>query len=1074
MTVPDQSLAVPKKMDEPHLTPFRALKPPCVDLSQVAIKYKNKKATGKDLVKSSMTLLETLRTTSNPVNLLDPKLADYAFFPLIPIFRGPKELPVRAVEVAIQCLQLLIVYGWRAQLPSDVGKQLLILLCFIAGGSATEAKVEDVNEEVGAAAFDCLGSLFQTSKGSFLGAPNIASENVPIFGHSVTVMLDGVTDGPSVRVRLAALAALHRMLEGSTDDEALRNVFPGIVSSLTKVLSSKSGSKRSIKVLTASLAALTKTLCSVISDDKVVDSRHASNDATAVAKSGSLATKSWATATAAQVKMALANLLPLRYHERSEVRDALYNLCTSVIHSCRSSLSASIPMLTETLVSLCSLSSDSGDANLYNVASVLAADTTLLEMLKGSLHDWIVALPRVMQSNDDTRKTRTINQVSVGFRLLENQDVSLDVLNDAMAASLRASVSVAIHVSSNAINPVSDTSLEVTQVLQSTDITLNPRKFGLVLFGESSERTTMDGLQRLAVQLKHLPISTSLQQGIINTLRTTSGDEQLASLWLSLQLLNNASDSSSDVDQYLSLPSNQYAEQPLLDDVYSFSLDILGKSTFDDEERWKLQALSLEAVALQAQAQKYDFRPELVDALYPILERLGSSNAALQQHAMTCLNIVSNACKHPNSAALIIDNADYLVNAVALKLNTFDISPQAPQVLVMMVKLCGSALIPYLDDLVESVFSILACYHGYPKLVASLFSVLNAIVEEAAKTSTPAIKASTDTTTRPQPYKPLSIASLASILHSNLEASTRPLSPPPSPPLKPTPTPSKPFSQENNNQEGEEDEEPTSPQPTTPPPLPLSRIHTLITSIITLTPSHLTTPSPPLRAHILNLLTSAFPLLATSTSTFLPLAATLWPAIITRISDPEPYITLAAANALATLCQCAGDFLAGRVEEEWVGLRKVYTKASAEMSEEHRIQGKKGRGMRWRVWDAVVQLILVEVRDVGISVEMEDGVFEMLGGVAAERVDVREVLEGLNLDALWIVEEKARRSRGGERLVKPEGVGGVEFRDVELWEEVEDVAVVKKNGGLRARKGEESPMESLKLEGAYPNIRVGR
>lgn len=1059
-------------MEDARVKTFRTLKPPCVELSQVATRYKSKKVTGKDLVKASEGLLETLRSITKPTILLDPKLADYAFFPLIPIFRDPKDLPVRAIEVAIQCLQILIDYGWRILLPADVGKQLLILLCFIAGGSATEAKVKDVNEEVGAAAFECLSSLFQTSKGAFLGSPAIASENVPIFGHSVTVMLDGVTEGPSVRVRLAALAALDSMIDGVSDDEALRNVFPGIVSSLTKVLSAKGGSKRSFKILTASLLPLTKTLCNVISDDKTGVSKENSRDALAVMGTRSNGTGSWATATAAQVTMALANILPLRYHDRSEVRDCLFELCISVIQTCRSSLSPSIPMSMETLVALCSQSSDSDKAYLFKVSRIFITDTGLLEMVKSSLHDWIVALPRVMQSNDDARKSRTIEQVSTAFKLLENQNVSLDVLNDSMSVNLRASVSAAVQVSSKAISPVPDNNLEVTQLLQSTNATSKSIDFSLVLFSESSSKTTMSGLQRLTVQLQNSPMSTNLRQGIINTLRNTTGDEQLASLWLSLQLLNDASSKFTDLDQYLNLPPDQDAEQPMLDDVYSFSLEVLGKSTFEDEDRWKLQALSLEAVALQAQAQKYDFRPELVDALYPVLERLGSSNAQLQQHAVICLNIVSNACGYPNSAALIIDNADYLVNAVALKLNTFDISPQAPQVLVMMVRLCGSTLIPYLDDLVESVFSILACYHGYPRLVESLFSVLNAIVEEAAKTSIAAIKPATDSTTRPQAYKPLTITSLASTLRANLEASIRQLSPPPSPPSESTTLHS------NPNNENEEEEPTSPPRPSSPPPLTLSKTHTLITSITSLTPSHLTTPSPSLRAHILNLLTSAFPILATSTDNFLPLAATLWPAITARLADSEPYITLAAASALAKLCECAGDFLVGRVEDEWPRLCGVYERAEKEMREEQRVQGKKGRGMRWRVWDKVVCLLLTIVRDVGVSAEMEDGVFEMLGGLVGERGDVRSVLEELNADALWVVEERRRRAKGGERLVKPEEVDGVVFGDVELLESVPEEAPERKNGGLKASMGLRggrtgaSPMESLKLEGIYPTIRM--
>ncbi|KAL2051784.1 hypothetical protein ABVK25_007940 [Lepraria finkii] len=1015
-------------MDEVRVKAFRALKPPCVELSQVALRYKGKKATGKDLIKALEDLQETLRAVIKQANTLDSKLAEYVFFPLSHIFRDTKDLPIRAVELALQCLQILVAHGWQSQLSPDLGKQLLILLTFLAGGSATDAKVKDINEELGSAAFDCLATLFEASRDPFLGDNIIQSHDVPILGHAVAVMLDGITDGPSAKVRLAALAALNNMISGIADDEALKNVFPGIVSSLTKVLSSKNGAKPSYRVLTASLATLTKILCKVISDDEAGESSEAQADAVAFIEAKEDGESSWATATAGQVRMALANILPLRYHERPEVRAAFFKLCVSVIEQCRKSLSQSIPMLTDTLIVLCSQASEIETANIFTLNGILAADASLLEIVKSSLHDWIVALPRVMQSNDDTRKRKALEQISTSFRVLQNQDIRLDTLNDSMAVNLRASVTAAIQDSSKAIRPVPESSLEVTQLLQFRSRSLS---FTPVLFNESSSRIAMTGLQKLAEQLKALPTSISLQQGIVNVnaLRSTSGDEQLASLWLSLQLLNDASVDASAVDQYLNLPPEYDAHEQLLDEVYSFSLDVLAKSTFEDEDRWRLQALALETVAIQARNQKYDFRPELVDALYPILERLGSNNAALQQHAMTCLNIVSNSCDYPDSASLIVDNADYLANAVALKLNTFDISPEAPQVLVMMIRLCGSALIPYLDDLVESVFSILACYHGYPKLVESLFSVLNAIVEEVAKSSTPLIEANSENN-RPRAYQPTGIADLASILHTNLEQTTRPLS-------QLAPSPPEPTLDQDEEQSS------SPPRPSSPPPAPLSKTDTLITSITSLTPSHLTTPSPALRLGILTLLTSALPILTSNTDNFLPIAATLWPVTSIRLYDSkenEPSTTLAAANALSILCKCAGDFLASRVEDDWDQVCKSYRRVEKEMKEESRTQSKvkgkeneiakasTGRGMRWKAWNAVVGLLLVTVRDVGVTSEIEDGIFEMLGWLAFEREDVRDVLEMLNADTLWLIEEKAR----GEVLVKPHTLEGVHFRDVKL------------------------------------------
>jgi hypothetical protein len=74
-----------------------------------------------------------------------------------------------------------------------------------------------------------------------------------------------------------------------------------------------------------------------------------------------------------------------------------------------------------------------------------------------------------------------------------------------------------------------------------------------------------------------------------------------------------------------------------------------------------------------------------------------------------------------------------MVNAVSLKLNVFDLSPQTPVVLKMMLKLVGPKLVPHLDDLVVSIFSILDGFHEYERLCEELFLVLGIIVEESSK-----------------------------------------------------------------------------------------------------------------------------------------------------------------------------------------------------------------------------------------------------------------------------------------------------------------------------------------------------
>lgn len=998
-----------------------------MELSQLALRFKSKNATGKQVIKSAESLHNILQDISRQSNALNEKLAEYVFFPLSHIFRDSKELPIRAVEVALQCLDILISCAWRSKISPELGKQLLILLSFLVGGSSVEAKTENVNEELGAAAFQCLRSLFTATSNAGLGEKGaIEPENIPVLGHAITVVLDGMNNGTSVFVRLAASHVLNSMAVGVSDQEALRGFFPGIVSSLTKVVRSGSGSTTSFKLLQTSLQTLEKILNKVISDQATFGHvRNPQQSSTATSnKLNSI--DSWVKATSSQVKLALANMVPLQYHERSEVRVALFQLCVSILQNCKKTLNQSTAMIVETLIVLCSQEDIENALELREKARrIFVDDADLLELSKSSLHDWILALPRIMQSNDDAPKRKSIARISTAFQLITTKNINSDILNDAIAFNLRASVSSAIQASpTQKVNSVSEGSLEVTKLLQSSSSTKQIVEFRPILLNEVSQKDSLIGLRTLAQQLKVLPLSDKLLREIIKTLRMTAGDDQLASFWLSLQLLTPETHANDTVEQYLNFPDDpEGSNNGLLDEVYSFSLDTLSRPAFEDESNWRLQALALETVALQAHHQKQDFRPELVDALYPILERMGSSNAALQHHAMTCLNLVSASCAYPSPGALIIDNADYLVNAVALKLNTFDISPQAPQVLVMMVKLCGPGLIPYLDDLVESVFSILACYHGYPRLVESLFAVLHAIVEESTKSPLLAIGPASASIKRQPIYHPTDVSSVAIRLRK-LNTPTTDSSSPSSPPSS---------SHDPTQSPRTNDDSPSPPSPTV-----------LLNTISLLTQHHLTTTSPALLLSLLSLLTHAFPTLSPYPDTLLPLLATLFPLLMARLhDDASPRICIAAAETLSAACRAGGDFLATRFHDEWDGLRILHRKREREMQAEQKVMGPRG-GLKRRAWEAVRGLVGAVVEWVGVrGGPMEDGVFEILGGEGEEgeerapkvemgdRVNPDEMalLEALNPDRQWLLRARAaarrrRRIRGGR---------GVQEARQEVW-----------------------------------------
>lgn len=1039
----------------------------------MALRFKANKATGKQIIKSIELLRQVLKDLSYQENILDSSLADYVFFPLSIIFRGSKELPVRAVEAALNCLRILISFGWRVRISAELGKQLLILLSFLAGGSHGEENAKAVNEELTIAAFECLESLFDAAGNAGLGSPkSVGPENVPILGHAISIVLDGVAEGPSAMVQAAALKALDSIIKSINDLELLRRFVPGIISSLTKLIRPGSGSGVPYKIIRSSLETLERLLSKVISDQKVDSSSKNAPKGLANVRKEQQQLNTWVQASSGQVKLALANIIPLQYHPRSEVRRSLFNLCMSILQNCRTSLSQSIPMLTETLLVICAQKSSADAVELLNLArTVIFHDPDILEIAKSSLHDWIIALPRIMQSNDDAPKERGIARVSTVFEIISAQNAMSSVLLNAVAFNLRSSVLTALQLdNSPVVHPISEGSLEVTKMLQSSDPGRSLLNFRPVLFAASSQKPTLNGLRTLAKQLRVLSISSNLQRGVLETLRTTSGDEQLANLWLSLQLINSeTSEEVHEVDKYFNIPSDEDAYTPIIDDVYSFALDILSEPSFEKESaNWRLQALSLEVIALQARHQKQDFRPELVDALYPILERMGSSNAALQNHAMTCLNLVSTYCGYPSPGALVVANADYLVNAVALKLNTFEVSPQAPLVLVMMVKLCGPALVPYLDDLVETIFTILACFHGYPRLVESLFSVLHAIVEESGKTSYKAIESSSFAPRRQPAHQPITMTALAERLRQKFNVSLS--SPPNSPRLPRSPSPQSDSAIQSNPPPEAEDK---------PPPAPIA----LLLSIAIQTQNHLTSPSTPLILSLLSLLSYAFPPLTPYQEKLLPLLATLFPLLLNHLHSPLPQVCIAACTALIAACEAGGDFLASKVQDEWEGITKTSKRWQTEMRIEEKIMGKDRRGIKGRAWEAVTKFIVAVVEAVGLTSEMEDDVFELLGEAALEntmsggvsskvlttaadpssssssayhhRSSLLNCLRALNPDALWLLEMQRSHGSKGMPLVPPDLDFGEDEGEEEVGEEEQGV-----NGKEPNKEGKETQEDS--------------
>ncbi|KAH6712246.1 armadillo-type protein [Leptodontidium sp. MPI-SDFR-AT-0119] len=997
---------------------FQELKPKCVELSQLVLRDDTSASNPKALLQSATQLLEILEEKCKRTDgAFDEKLADYAFFPLSQILQRKKTYTDRLSEVTIKCMRVLLEYGWRTSIALDLAKQLLILLTFVAGGVPGKDSVPPP-EELMIEAYGALTALFRALANAPGGSASmVESGTIPALGHCVTVILDGVTDGPSAVAQLQALQALDSVWHCIKDPEALSNFLPGTISALTKFLMPSTGSRRSRKALVRALGVLRHVLISTLSD---IHTRNIRNDKASVevAKAGAdqkqkNLTKSWLKATTGQIKLALSNIIKLRGHESVEVRKALNQLCITLLDECHDTLFEAASILVETCMTLAGVDAEEElSLRATSLTDLASIHPNLGDLIKNTVYNWVTSLPRVMQSNDESAKHAALGQLSKANGLLTRLNLESSILEDALGSSLRDSITLTLEA------------LPVAQGVQEAEFDLNSQaamilasdnalstNFQPTIMAQESQRQTRNQLEILIGSLGNRESQMSMASEMLEYARSASGPSLLSAYWLSSQILRSAESSNKDIDEFFESSLTLSDKQESMDEeLFSYSQSLL-VSTEERTSDWRLQAIALEVMAGTAQRMKEGFKAELVDTLYPIVQLLGSPNPRLREHAVTCLNIISKSCGYANASRLIVDNVDYMVNAISLRLNTFDISPQAPQVLVMMIRLTGPSLLLYLDDVVESIFAALDNFHGYQLLVDVLFTVLGEIVSVGSKSGQLRIEDTTTINHRKNRPEPTPISDLVKLLKS--KASTNRTSFPheevPQKPWKSAKTllderqPPSDADNDNEDQEGGEEDsnQPTNQEIAKPPP---TKTYTMLQSITRLSQHHLTSSSAHLRTKLLSLIRTSSSSLAFDEDAFLPLVNDIWPVLITRLYDPEPYVQIAACETISELCRGAGDFLSTRFRDEFPAILKLAKSAKAKAESEKR--GSGGRGvfsMASKLWEGLVGLLITVVEYVRVEDEVFDEVVDVLGPLTWEREGVRRALEAVNEDAVWLV-----------------------------------------------------------------------
>ncbi|KAG8668613.1 hypothetical protein FPOAC2_07912 [Fusarium poae] len=1051
---------------------FQKLKPCCVKISQLAIRQADAPASSRELSEQTRLLHEILdeQIRLNPL-MLDEKFSEYVFFPLHHVFRQMDQYPMPLIENCIKTLTILITHGWKAKISAELVQQLLSLLTFIIDGTPESGPKRPVAEETVLEAFRGLTALFNTAGLATKAASGLSeTESIPALGHGVTVMLNGVVDGATPQIQQEALRALQAVYHTVKELAALASFLPGTISSLAKVASSPNRYKAI--VLAKCLETVGLVLTSVMADlrTRSILAKTESENEDEV-HDNKILSPAWLNASTIQIKKALATMMKLRSHDSVEVRNALNKLCVILLDECHKTLSNCATILVETAMVL----GEAGNKVSFTQTSLrdlISIYPELGEIVKTTTYNWMSSLSRLMQSADDDAKIDAIRNVIKGLELLKELHIQSSILDESMSMMLRDSVIALIQATKL---PAANENMDVRLIDQGEEpADSEDTQYQPVLLPAESQKKLRNELSSLVTFL-----GTSSQQARFagNMLEQVQDSNnhvgQVATFWLCFQIVKASHKSSAEEDMFLNLSAEDTSLDidAIFNELYTNSVQILDRYTDTEPVDWRSEALALEAIAYTAQRSGESFRPELIDVLFPVATFLGSKNPQLQKHAIVTLNSLATSCGYANVSELIIQNVDYMVNSVSLRLNSLDISPASINVLTMMIRLAGPRLVPYLDDVVDSIFGALDNYHGYPLFVENLFVVLKEVVSQGVLSDMLLLEHQTNS--RPDHRKQHKKAPGLSDLMGALDRRKQRAEFEKTEMDNVKEHPKIPWKEDGNEGEGKGEE--TAEPPQEPEKPPNTQTYQLLLRVANLTQHYLTSPTPTLRRSLLELLTNVSTALAPDEEAFLPLVNSIWPVVIDRLHDPEAYIAVEACHALAGLCVAAGDFLSSRFKTDWADwlrdwCRKIKQQASASPrwarphgeaditrgreSDDNRVlmplkngdslsgkpltrmvtssSGSLGKfASPARLWEGTVKLLTALVSYVQVDEEMFDDILDLLAEVLERNVQVREALEAVNEDAVWL----SRYERGNVEWLATPKINGMQFAVMEMSQE---------------------------------------
>ncbi|KAM6248569.1 TELO2-interacting protein 1 homolog [Porphyrio hochstetteri] len=888
-------------------------------------------------------------------------LQEYVLFPLRFAMKVPGPRPERLVQSLVRCV-CSVLAATRVRKP-ELLRELLSELCTCLSPPASAGQAASQSEELKLDVIQALHTLMHSACGDVLLSLYQPS-TLPLLGFAVSLLLGLAEQEKAKQIKISALTCLRVLVlqcdcqghphlgeeEAQHCGDLFASFLPGISITLSRVVTGdiKQGHKPTVSALRLFYLVvglvMADTQLARIPENREKLPVEPSRVSELMVHRG----PGWRKSTADKLSLLLRKMVEFSsVHPHWKVRLELVELVHHLLRNCSQSLVDSFSHLLKALVGLVNDENSEVQSRCHEVLRgiaeqrMVAQNRALADVLSENLHSLATALPRLMNSQDDTGKVSTLSLL-LGYLKLLGPKINLVL---------------------NSVSHLQRLSRALVQVLELdvTDVKIvEDRGWGCQSLA-GPPGSLQQGVLEGRSQRKHFRFFT--EEKVLQLLQQVC---RVLGYYGNLYLL---------VDHFLGLYSESglYRKQaamvlnqlmagaagmgvgvlqerdvlPSVDDLRGSITSILHEyqdqanwyliTSIDTEEMgrehpaqhwggarcsvllpssepqitthtmnsniWQI-CIQLEGVSCFAAVLGREFRLLLLSALYPVLEKAGDKTLLVSETALGTLVDICVACGYESVQCLINENSDYLVNGISLGLRQLAHQPHAARVLDTMLRHSDASLLPLVEDVIQDVLSTLdQSYNTQAStFLRVLHSVMTALVQWfGASCSEEQQQPEGQSSTLPQGQqgtrqeverffldyirqKQMAEGDLADV--GDEEADEVP------PLAKPEPNP---------DTEGEG-------------PLPS---HAQLARAVMERCIHLLSDGTlRVRLKVLDVLELCVTVLHPHRNHLLPMAHRVWPALVARLISDDPLAVLRAFKVLCTLAQKCGDFLRQRFSKD--------------------------------------------------------------------------------------------------------------------------------------------------------------